>query len=374
MDTIVGIMPKLPAEIKDSLIFNYITPYFISPHQSKTLYHGGNFVFKSIDRGNTWKVISPNLSLSSIREKKSFALGALAESKMEKGLLYAGTDKGACWVSKNDGINWDEISSGLSNSYIRSICPSRFVKERVYIAMTGINHDDLHHYLYVSEDYGKNWNSIADGLPDEPVNVILEDPSNENILYAGGLRGVYISTNRGKDWNYLGNQMPAASVADLEIHEPTMDLIAATHGRGIYKINLLPIQQMVKDNLSLDKDWLFKIPVAKRPWFNSFGGEPDYRTMEKLPIAFWLNKPKSILLSLRDSANLEIWEKTIEGSGGINTFRWDLVTRKSNSDYPYFIHYETFLRPGTYTLRLSVENTSLEQPVMVVSQESPYKK
>lgn len=373
-DTIVNIMPKLPGEIKDSLIFNYMTPYFISPHQSKTLYHGGNFVFKSIDRGNTWKVISPNLSLSSVREKKSFALGALVESKMEKGLLYAGTDKGSCWVSKNDGINWEEISSGLANNYIRSICPSRFVKERVYLAMTGINHDDLHHYLYVSEDYGKNWNSISDGLPDEPVNVILEDPSNENILYAGGLRGVFISINRGKNWSYLGNRMPAAAIADIEIHEPTMDLIAATHGRGIYKINLLPIQQMVKENRPNDKDWMFKIPVAKRPWFNSFGGEPDYRTMEQLPVSFWLNKSKSILLSLRDTANKEIWEKTVEGVEGFNEYRWDLVTRNSKSDYPYFIHYETFVKAGTYTLRLSVENTSLEQPVIVINRESPYKK
>ncbi len=86
-------------------------------------------------------------------------------------------------------------------------------------------------------------NLLSANLPDEPANVILEDPVNENILYAGLHRGVYLSTNRGESWSYLGLQMPVTSIADLEIHEPSMDLIAATHGRGIYKMNVKPIQE-----------------------------------------------------------------------------------------------------------------------------------
>ena len=176
-DTAVDIQPKLPKEVKDTLVFNYVTPYFISPHNSKTLYHGGNYIFKSKDRGNSWELISPNLANSAIKEKRSFASGALVESHIQKGLLYAGTDKGAFWVSKNDGASWEENDIGMANNYIRSICPSRFAKERVYVAMTGINYDDLQSYLYLSEDYGKTWSGISSGLPNEPVNVILEDPS-----------------------------------------------------------------------------------------------------------------------------------------------------------------------------------------------------
>jgi hypothetical protein len=157
------------------------------------------------------------------------------------------------------GPDWEEHSTGLANNYIRSICPSRFAKSRVYVAMTGINYDDLQSYLYVSEDYGKSWANIAKGLPDEPVNVILEDPTDENILYAGGLRGVYVSADRGKTWAYLGNNLPAAAVADLEIHEGKMDLVVATHGRGIYKINLRPIHAMISKNYPQDKDHLFDI-------------------------------------------------------------------------------------------------------------------
>ncbi len=239
-DSAIGIMPEFPKTAKDTLIFNYMTPYFLSSYNSKTLYQGGNYLMKSTDRGDTWKAISPNLSLSSVKEKKSVAAGTIAESPSEKGLLYVGTDHGAFWVSKDDGTTWEEHSTGIANNYIRSIEPSRFKASRVYMAMTGINYDDLHSYLYSSEDYGKNWKRISTGLPDEPVNVIKEDLTNENILYAGGLRGVYVSLDKGNNWSYLGINMPAVAVADMEIHRASMDLVVGTHGRGIYKINLKP--------------------------------------------------------------------------------------------------------------------------------------
>lgn len=374
MDTTHRIQPRLPKNSTDTLVFNYITPYFISPHHSKTLYHGGNFIFKTTDRGDNWQVISPNLAVSNINEKKSFATGALVESKTEKGLLYAGTDKGAFWVTKNDGTNWVENSIGLANNYIRSICPSRFVKSRVYLAMTGINYDDLQSYLYLSEDYGKNWTSIAAGLPNEPVNVILEDPTDENILYAGALRGVYMSTNRGKTWAYLGNNMPSAAIADLEIHDNTMDLVVATHGRGIYKINLRPIHAMVSKNLPPDKDHLFNIPESTRPSLSSHSGEALYQTLEKVSIPFWLNEAKSISLSIKDKENKIIWTITQQGQKGFNEYRWDLIVKKEKSDLPYFVHYDKFVEAGNYTLILSDGKTTLEQVFVVKNGVSSVKR
>jgi photosystem II stability/assembly factor-like uncharacterized protein len=367
MDTIHDIEPELPKNSKDTLNFNYITPYFISPHHAKTLYHGGNFIFKSTDRGDHWQAISPNLAVSSKAEKKSFSTGALAASKIEKGLLYAGTDRGAFWVTKNDGINWEENSIGLANNYIRSICPSRFSKPRVYLAMTGINYDDLQSYLYASEDYGKNWVSIATGLPNEPINVIIEDPTHENILYAGGLRGVYISTNRGKTWAYLGNKMPSAAVADLEIHEGTMDLVVATHGRGIYKINLRPIHAMITQNLPMDKDYLFKIPESQRPRFSVHNELPDDLHFEKTSISFWLSEAKSITLSLKDKDNKNVWTTALQGQKGLNEYRWDLVLKKEigSDNSPYYVHYDKFLESGNYTLILSDGKADLEQIFVV---------
>jgi photosystem II stability/assembly factor-like uncharacterized protein len=371
-DEAVSIMPALPKEMKDTLVFNYMTPYFLSAYESKTLYHGGNYLMKSVDRGDSWKVISPNLSISSLKEKKSFATGAIVESPIQKGLLYAGTDHGAFWVSKNDGVNWEEHSAGIANNYIRSICASHFKTSRVYIAMTGINYDDLHSYVYSSDDYGKNWKSISRGLPDEPVNVIKEDPTNENILYTGGLRGVYISINRGDSWSYLGVNKPAAAVADLEIHTSTMDLVVATHGKGIFKTNLSPIQKLIQQNLPPNKDYVFEIKDITRPWFNSAGGEVDYRTREKASFSFWLREAKPITLSILDSSGKEIWSTSLKGTAGINEYRWDLVVNKTTNDYPYYVHYDQFIEAGNYTMMMVSGKDHLEEPFIVKPGSSPY--
>lgn len=373
-DTTVYIRPKLPAAIKDTLLFNYVAPYFISPYQKETLYHGGNYIFKSNDRGDSWKVISPNLTITASKEKKSFSTAAITESFLQQGLLYAGTDKGAFWVSKNDGVSWEENDNGLANNYIRSICPSRFVKERVYVAMTGINYDDLNSCLYVSENYGKNWTSITTGLPNEPVNVVLEDPTNENILYAGCFRGVYISIDRGKSWSYLGNNMPGTAIADLKIHESAMDLITATHGRGIYKINLAAIHAMVNKKFSTDKDYLFETKISLLPWFQSASRMPDYRTFEKTDIVYWLNEAKPITLSINDTDHKKIWSVNLLGQKGFNQYRWDLIVSRQTSDLPYFTQYERWVKAGTYKMTLSDGKSELAQSFIVIKNETPYKK
>ncbi len=374
VDSAVEIMPVLPPGMKDTLRFQYLTPYFISPHDHATLYHAGNFIFKTKDQGSHWECISPDLSISSLTAKRSVAAGALVESKIQKGLLYAGMDKGACWISENDGGSWKEISSGLANQYIRSICPSTFSKSRVYLSMTGINEDDLHAYLYVSEDNGKNWKSISAGLPDEPVNVILEDLVNEEVLYAGGLRGVYISTNRGETWSVLGRGMPQAAIADLEINKPTMDLVVATHGRGIYRMNLKAIHVMLTSKWPAQEDQLFDIPAGTRPWFNSAEGEVDHRTIVKTPITFWLSDAKAVSLALLDTAGKEIWHQDIQGTKGFNEYRWDLAIKRVNSDLPYFIPYEQFLPPGSYEFILRSGTSMLKRPFNVTSSVSPYRR
>jgi hypothetical protein len=349
-----------------------MTPYFLSAYNSKTLYHGGNFVMKSIDRGDTWEVISPNLSRSFYKEKQSFATGTIVESPIEKGLLYAGTDHGAFWVSKDDGSAWEEHSNGIANNYIRSISPSNHKTSRVYMAMTGINYDDLNAYLYSSEDYGKSWKSIAIGLPNEPVNVIKEDPTNENILYAGGLRGVYISIDRGNSWSYLGINMPAAAVADLEIHLASMELVVGTHGRGLYKTSLRPIQQLVSQSLPTTIDHFFEIEKATRPWFNSSSGEPDYRTLDKTVFSFWLKKSKPLTLTIFDSTTKEIWKTNVSGLKGLNQYRWDLIVKKQTSDYPYFVHYDQFIKEGTYQVKISSEDGEMQQTLEISARKSPY--
>lgn len=364
-DTSVLIAPKAKARKPRDLIYQFITPYFISPHQPQTLYHAGNYVYKTTNRGDDWELISPDLSLSADSTKSSIAAGALAESPLRPGLLYAGTDRGAFWVSENDGKNWREHSRGLPNYYIRSICPSRFRESRVYLAMSGLNYDHLDAHLFVSEDFGQTWTSLRANLSNETVNVILEDPKYEDILYAGAYRGVYISMDRGRSWSLLGMGMPNVSVADLEIQQRENDLIAGTHGRGIYKLDLDPIHRAFVMGYPLRNNFLFRIPTVETPRERDTHGDIDEQTVQKVPITFWLSEAGPVRIEVRDEGGEMMWSKTLAGEKGFNQFWWDLATHRRESDLPYFIHYRLYLPAGNYTVRLQQGSEALEEPWMV---------
>ena len=357
----VSIKPKLSKENINALNYNFITPYFISPHDNKTLYHGGNFVMKTIDQGNSWSSISPDLTKSKILEKNSFSAGAIAESSLQKGLLYYGSDKGSFWVSKDDGKNWSENSKNIKDNYIRSIYPSKFSKSRVYMAMSGINYDDLGNYIYMSENYGKDWKSIKSNLPNEPANVIIEDLKFENILYAGLYRGVYISFDKGNSWSILGKNLPIVSISDLIIDEKSGDLIAATHGRGIYKLNLNPIHYSIKKGVSVEKNILFPISDITRPLINDTHKEPISSTAEKLSFSFFINKNEKVLTEVYNDKNDLIWRYKFDAKKGFNEFRWDIIYEKNKSDLPYFIHYNKYLPAGKYKLNLKLTNENFEE-------------
>ncbi len=364
------IQPRLPKGSGNRLEYNFVAPYIISPHHPTTLYHAGNFVFKSPDKGDNWELISPDLSNSSIAEKVSVAAGAIAESPIQAGLLFVGTDKGAVWLSEDDGKSWMERSSGLPNQYIRSICPSRFDSERVYLAATGINEDDLNTYVFVSEDLGKEWIPIKGNLPGEIANVILEDPVLENVLYAGMYRGVYLSIDRGGSWSLLGTNMAATCISDLVIQEREMDLVAGTHGRGIYKINLNPIHEFLEDSLG-DGPRLFKAPNGWAPWYNDTHRDVNQRSVRRTSFSFWLPNQEVVKLKVV-KGNKKVFEKEIEGKSGINQFRWDLVIKENTSDSPYFIHFKEYLAPGEYAVKLVGEGFEKEQLWVVKPGEIPH--
>jgi len=369
-DRSVGIRPRLPKDHEGRQAYNFIAPYIISPHDPSTLYHAGNYIFKSLNRGDSWDLISPDLSVSAFPDKKSVAAGAIAESPHEPGVLYVGTDRGAFWVTHDDGKNWMEFSEGLSNGYIRSICPSRFDKARVYVSVTGINYDDLKNYLYVSEDYGKNWQSIVANLPDEVANVILEDPMNENILYAGLYRGVYISVDRGQSWSLLGPGMAATAISDLVIQEREMDLVVGTHGRGIYKMNIRPIHEVFKDGVP-QADMIFETPVARLPWINDTHRDPKMRTAEKVPITYYLMNEMDVELRVVDDKGIVIWKKPLEGRKGFNQFRWDLVTKRADSPQPYFTGYLEFAPAGTYKIHVVGDEIDVKTELTIIDRQSP---
>ncbi len=361
----VGIRPSLPEKAAGELNFNFIAPYFISPHNRLTLYHGGNYVFRSTNRGDNWKVISGDLSVSAVPEKRSVATGAIAESPIKAGVIYAGTDRGAFWTSLDDGASWKEYSAGLPNNYIRSICPSKYSLSRVYVTLTGINYDDLNLYVYVSENYGASWKPLNANLPNEIANVIAEDPVNENILYLGTIRGVYVSLDRGEKWSLLGAGLPSVPVSDIEIQKDAMDIVIATYGRGIYKMNLKPLHESVSRGKIRSNNFLLPPPVVTQPWINDTHRDPDYRSVEKAPFSFVLKKSGEVILKITDKEKKVIWEKRIAAHAGINQYRWDLVLGQTESPLPYFFNYYRYITPGNYKLLLEVDREITEQDLVV---------
>ncbi len=338
-------------EQRKTLRFNFISPYFLSAH-THSLYLGAQRVMKSDDQGRSWREVSPDLSVGKDNSKTSLAIGALVESPLKPGLLYAGTDKGLFWVTQDGGANWSDHSTGLPPAYVRSIMPSRFRDSRVYVALSGINYDDFTTYLYKSEDYGKTWEKIVGNLPSEIAYVIKEDPQHENVLYAGLYRSLYISMDRGKSWAQFGTGMPAAAISDIEIHGPSRDLVISTHGRGLFKINLRPLDDWMA-NARPQADKLFIPAKIQVPNLDKLPDDTNSITADRVSLTAWLAKAGEVTIEVVSDSGLVVWSANLAGRRGFNQYRWDLVVRRQVSPLPYFIGYTEYLKPGRYKVRLA---------------------
>jgi photosystem II stability/assembly factor-like uncharacterized protein len=228
----------------------WLTPIVLSPHNPSVVYYGGQYVFRSTNRGDTWERISPDLTFN---DPKMFGdvpyqtIFALSESPMRAGLLYAGTDDGRLHVTRDGGKSWTEITRGLAaKRWIAKAVTSAFDEGTVYIAQNGKRDDDFTAYLWKSTDFGATWKSIAAGIPLGPVNVITEDPTNPKILYVGTDVGAYISLDGGGSWSVLGGNLPTNYVHDIVVHPRDRVIVAATHGRGMWAMDAVPVQGFKK--------------------------------------------------------------------------------------------------------------------------------
>ena len=218
----------------------------ISPHDNKTIYHGFQYLFESKDGGDSWKRISEDLTYNdkSRMGKTPYAINhqaitAIDESPIKKGLLYAGTDDGRVWMRPADGAAFLSTMKGIpQNAHVSRIVASSHQENRVYLTLSNRREDDDKPYIYVSDDKGMTWRSIAANLPASPVNVIREDDKNPLRLYCGTDMGIYYSNNGGKSWSSLQANLPATvSVQDLFIHPRERNLVIATYGRGVYSLD-----------------------------------------------------------------------------------------------------------------------------------------
>ena len=290
----------------ERLRINWIAPFILSPHDPKTIYAGAQVLFKSTDRGDHWKEISPDLTNNDPTKINRSAAGStivycdistISESPVTQGLIWVGTDDGKVQVTRNDGANWTDVTEnvaaagGPENVWVSRVFASRFAPGTAYVAKTGRRQDIFKPYLFKTTDYGATWKSISANLPQWPVNSIVEDLQKPSVLFAGTDIGVYASIDGGSRWVALKSNMAPAPVTDMVIHPREQDLVAGTYGRGIWVVDIAPIREMSNENLSQGV-WLFA--VKPKP-IRRDGAQGNYRLLgDTFPLT--PNEPNGLLI------------------------------------------------------------------------------
>lgn len=324
-DTYDYIQPK--HELGDSPYrFNWQTPILLSPHNQDILYYGGNKLMRSMNQGTDWEAISGDLTQGGKPGNVAYGtLTSISESKFQFGLLYTGSDDGMVYVSRNGGGNWTNISTTFPKElWVSRVIASAHKKERVYVSLNGYRWDDFKPYVYVSENYGATWQSISGSLPTSPVNVIREDPENENILYIGTDNGVYVSFDRGSNWEVFSKGLPNVAVHDLVIQAKAKDLVVGTHGRSIYVADVSLLQQL---NASNRNDLLLAEVSsidASRRWGDSFSPWSEPRE-PSVSLQVFAPESGKVTVSVQTEDGKEIQQFSAEVDKGLNVLSYDVT-------------------------------------------------
>lgn len=351
-----NIVPTPP--VGEQYRFYWSTPIQLSPHNPRMIWAGGNRLFRSMDRGDTWtasidlsKQIDRNtLPIMGVPGKDPMAskhdgysgygyIVSLAESPFVPGIVWVGTDDGNIQVSRDNGATWTNVSKnvpGIGDTYhISRVEPSRYDAGTCYLAVDGHRLDDMKPYVFVTKDYGATWTSIANNLPKwGNVNVIKEDPKNKDLLYVGTEFGLFISLNGGREWKPFMSGMPTMRIDDILVHPRDNDLIVGTHGRGIFILDdITPLQQMsqkVMDSSAHLFDvrpgtlWQNEIRLA-RYW----GGAKIFRGTNPAPgtaISYYLKSPASsdVKITITDYTGKVVRNITGTNEAGLNRVQWNL--------------------------------------------------
>jgi photosystem II stability/assembly factor-like uncharacterized protein len=228
------------------LRFSWQTPIWLSNHNMDVLYMGAQRLFRSMDQGNTFTPISGDLTRGGrVGDVPYGCLSTINESSIKFGLIYVGSDDGLIHVTKDGGVTWTRISDNLpQHMRVSRVVASSHVEGRVYATISGCQWDHFKPYVYVSENFGATWKQIFTDLPCESVNVVREDPENENLLFAGTDNGLYCSVNRGTTSMRMSNGIPAVAVHDIVIQARDHELVVGTHGRSIYTVKIKALEDL----------------------------------------------------------------------------------------------------------------------------------
>ncbi|MEM7548723.1 MAG: glycosyl hydrolase [Bacteroidota bacterium] len=338
------------------LRFNWRTPVILSSHNADIVYFASQYVHRSLDMGDTWETISPDLTYDKPQGNVPYStIVSLVESKLKFGYLYAGTDDGRVWVLKGAGSEWKEITEGLpQGQWVSSIHPSVHDEATVYVSLTGYRFDDFGTYIYKSDDYGKTWKDISSNVSHEAVNVILQDPVEPELLYLGTDHGTYISLNDGESWEML-NEIPNVASYDMIVHPRENELVVGTHGRSIYITDIKPLQKLVSEGLNQP---ITVFETVKIKHADNWGEKrfPYLKANEpKSSILYYIpSKLSQVSVEVKDEKGKVIREETTyPKSKGFNYYSWDLKMEEKkgkkktgNLNYVDKGEYEIILKTG----------------------------
>ncbi|UCC25254.1 MAG: hypothetical protein JSU98_16250, partial [Gemmatimonadales bacterium] len=387
----------------------------ISPHDNETVYVGSQHVHRTRNGGQSWEVISPDLTWDD--ESRQMLSGGLTgdnigveyagtvfgitESPIEPGMIWAGTNDGKLHLTRDAGDTWTEVTGNMPDlpewGAVRSIAASRYDACTAYVAVDGhqVNVRDPH--IFRTRDCGASFDRIVDGIPTSMLSytkVIAEDPRRPGLLYVGTENAIYVSFNDGDDWQTLQNNLPHAPVSGIVIQEHFNDLVVGTYGRGFWILDdLAPIQQMTPEVIATGSH-LFELRDAYRfrpitppsvPYSDpTEGRDPEYGAS----INYWLGQPASSAPTVEIVDGTGAVVRTLRGTNhpGVNRIHWDLqdepngpirlLTSPMYAEHilvgdegraaPGGAQISILLPPGQYTVRLEVDGDTHERPLTVI--------
>ncbi|MFT5801014.1 MAG: photosystem II stability/assembly factor-like uncharacterized protein, partial [Nonlabens sp.] len=366
--------------------WNWQSPIHLSKHQSDILYIGGNKVFRSFDRGDNFTAISEDLTNGGRKGDVAFGtLTSIHESPLQFGLIYAGSDDGLVHVTKDGGISWTKINNNIPpDMWVSRLKASSHQKEQVYLSLNGYRWDDFNAYIYRSHDYGKTWEAIGTDLPNEPVNVIKEDPVNPDLLYVGTDNGFYISLDRGISFQMMSKELPKVAVHDLVIHPRDKDVILGTHGRSFYVANVEHLQQLNEEILAKE---LHAFDITKKYWSSRWGNASSPWSEPNIPevsIPYFAAKAGDIKISIKTKSGKTLKSISHKTEKGMNYFTYDCAIESSAlKTYEKWLKSENkdkeeielkkaknevyYLMAGTYKVVLS-KNGKTEEKELVIEE------
>ncbi len=370
-----AIRPKPPRGEPDYR-FNWSSPVLLSPHNAAVVYYGGNVLFRSRDRGDHWEAISPDLTLGS-RDSPSYAhtITTIAESPVRAGVLWVGTDDGRLHLSRNGGRDWSDVSANVPGvareRHVSRVIASFFAEGTAYLALDRHRNDDRRPYLFRTTDYGATWKVLSNDLPDDgPAYVVRQSSRNADLLFAGTEFGLFVSLDGGWHWQkYPG--LPTVAVHDLVIHPRDRELVIGTHGRGIYVLDVAPLEQATTKALAAPA-FLFDVKPARlyqSHGTHGLGGAKLY-TAPNPPVGAVLyyhlaaRAEAPVRLVITDARGTRVAELQGSSEAGLHRLVWPLRTAPEEGTSPGPV-----VSPGEYVAELRVGPRVLTKRVRVEADE-----